>query len=149
MTLIRTNPDVLGFNRFRSVGDQLNRLLELAIPAGEPSVLTGWAPALDAHEEGDRFVVALDLPGLKREPIKVSVENGVLTVSGERSQEKSTQEGVVHRTERIYGKFSRTVALPTAVDSTRVTASYKDGVLTVNLPKLEEAKPKQIEVKVA
>ena len=90
----------------------------------------------------------VELPGFKREDIQVSLQDGVLTISGERKEEKVSKESEVHRQERYYGKFARALTLPTAVAADKVKAAYKDGVLTVTLPKAEEAKPKQIDVNI-
>jgi HSP20 family protein len=143
MNLIRyQKPDVVWptFGRLSNLRDELDRLFE--------SPLTGWLPALDAHEDKESFTVQVELPGFKREDIQVSLQDGVLTVSGERKEEKVSKETEVHRQERYYGKFARALTLPTAVAADKVKAAYKDGVLTVTLPKAEEAKPKQIDVSI-
>jgi HSP20 family protein len=128
------------FGRLSDWQDELDRLFE--------SPLTGWAPALDVKEDKDNFIIRAELPGLKREDIEVSLQDGALVISGERKEEK-VEEGVeVHRQERYYGKFQRALTLPEPVSSNKVKADYKDGVLTVTLPKAEEAKPKKIDVSV-
>ncbi len=128
------------FGRLANLQDELDRLLE--------SPMTGWAPALDVHEDADNFNIRVELPGLKREDIAVSLQDGALVISGERKSEK-VEEGVeVHRQERYYGKFQRALTLPAPVAADKVKAQYKDGILTVTLPKSEEAKPKQIDVSV-
>jgi HSP20 family protein len=128
----------LNFSRLSSLQDELDRLFE--------SPLTGWAPALDVHEDKDSFVVRTELPGLKREDIDVSLHEGALVISGERKVEK-VEEGVeVHRQERYYGKFQRALTLPTPVAADKIKAQYNDGILTVTLPKVEEAKPKRIDI---
>ncbi len=141
MKLIQCERPVLtGFSRLASLQDELDRLFETPLRA--------WAPALDVHEDKDSFVIRAELPGLKREEIEVSLHDGALIISGERKFEK-TEEGVeVHRQERFYGKFQRALTLPTQVAGDKVKAAYKDGVLTVTLPKAEAAKPKQIDVSV-
>jgi HSP20 family protein len=107
-----------------------------------------WAPALDVQEDKDNFVIRTELPGLKREEIDVSLQDDMLVISGERKVEK-VEEGVeVHRKERYYGKFQRTLTLPESVAADKVNADYKDGLLTVTLPKTEAAKPKKIDVSV-
>jgi HSP20 family protein len=129
-----------GLGRLANLQDELERLFE--------SPLRAWAPALDVREDKDKFVIRAELPGLKREDIDVSLQDGALVISGERKFEK-TEEGVeVHRQERYYGKFERTLTLPEPVAADKVKAEYKDGVLTVTLPKTEEAKPKKIDVSV-
>jgi HSP20 family protein len=110
--------------------------------------LSGWTPALDVHEDKDNFIVRVELPGMKREDIDVSLHDGALSISGERKTEKKYEEAEVYRTERFFGKFQRTVTLPVPVAPDKVKAQYKDGILTVTLPKTEEAKPKQIDVNV-
>lgn len=130
----------LGFGRLTSLQEELDRLFE--------SPLRAWAPVLDVREDKDNFVIRAELPGLKREEIEVSLQDGALVISGERKFEK-TEEGVeVHRQERYYGKFQRALTLPEPVAADKVKADYKDGVLTVTLPKTEEAKPKKIDVSV-
>ena len=124
------------FGRLANLQDELDRLFE--------SPLTGWAPALDVHEDKDSFSIRVELPGMKREDIEVSLQDGALVISGERKEEKITEGTEVHRQERFYGRFSRALTLPSAVAGDKVKAQYKDGILTVTLPKAEEAKPKAI-----
>ncbi len=128
------------FGRLTGLQDEMDRLLEMPLQA--------WAPALDVHEDKDGYTVRVEVPGMKREDIVVSLQDGALVVSGERKEEKITGDTEVHRQERYYGKFSRALTLPTAVAGDKVKAAYKDGILTVTLPKAEEAKPKQIDVAV-
>jgi HSP20 family protein len=129
-----------GYGRLANLQEELDRLFETSVRA--------WAPALDVHEDKDKFTVNLELPGLKREDIAVQIEDGSLVISGERKVETVSDDTEVHRRERSYGKFSRTLTLPTAVAAEQVKASYKDGILSVTLPKAEAAKPKQIDVAV-
>jgi HSP20 family protein len=126
------------FGRLTGLQDELERLFE--------SPMTGWAPALDVHEDKDSFSIRLELPGMKREDIEVSLQDGSLIISGERKEEAVSEGTEVHRQERRYGKFTRTLTLPTAVVADKVAAQYKDGILTVTLPKAEEAKPKTVTV---
>lgn len=126
------------FGRLATLQDELDCLFE------SPS--QAWAPTLDVHEDKDGYTVRAELPGTKREDIDVSIQDGAVIISGERKEEKVTEGTEVHRQERYYGKFSRAVTLPTAVANDKVKATYKDGILTVVLPKAEEAKPKQITV---
>jgi HSP20 family protein len=107
-----------------------------------------WAPVIDIEENGSNLVVKAELPGMKKEDIKVAVRDNILTVSGERSHENETKNKTFHRIERSYGKFSRVITLPADVDSNKVKASYKDGILSITLPKPESAKPKQIDVEI-
>jgi HSP20 family protein len=139
-----------GFGRLSSLRDELDRLFESpwAELARTSQLLSGWTPALDIHEDKDNFIVRAELPGMKREEIDVSLHDGALSISGERKLEQKFEEAEVYRTERFFGKFQRTVSLPAAVAADKVKAQYKDGVLTITLPKTEEAKPKQIDVNV-
>ena len=107
-----------------------------------------WAPAVDIIDEKDQIRIKADLPGLKKEDIEVTADNGVLTIKGEKKEEKEFKEKDYVRSERYYGAFHRSFSLPTGVDAQRVNASYKDGVLEVSLPKREDAKPKQVKVEV-
>lgn len=109
---------------------------------------SSWAPAIDVHDSKDHIVVKADLPGLKKEDIDVSVQEGTLVIRGEKKEEAERKEKGLIRTERFYGSFYRAVSLPTAVDDTKVKAAYKNGVLELTLPKKEEAKPKQIKIDV-
>jgi HSP20 family protein len=139
------------FNRLSSLHEDLDHLFNLAFPAstrGE-GLLSGWTPALDLSQDKDNVFVKLELPGMKKEEIGITLHEGVLSINGERKHEEEKKEGDVFRSERFFGKFHRSVALPTAVDATKVKAAYKDGILSVTLPKAEEAKPKQIQVSVS
>ena len=126
------------FGRIANLQDELDRLFE--------SPLQAWAPALDVHEDKDGYHIRVELPGMKREDIEVSLQNDALVISGERKTEEIKEGIEVHRQERHFGRFSRALTLPTAVAGDQVKALYKDGILTVTLPKAEEAKPKQIAV---
>lgn len=111
--------------------------------------LADWSPMADISEDENEYIIKAELPELKKEDVKVTVENGVLTISGERNFEKEEKKKKYHRVERAYGRFVRSFALPDNADASKVRADFKDGVLTVHLPKSEKAKSKQIEVKVA
>ena len=128
----------LGYGRLTNLQDELDRLFE--------SPLQAWTPALDVHEDKDGYTVRVELPGMKREDIEVSLQDGALVISGERKSETIKEDTEVHRQERYFGRFSRALTLPTAVAADKVKALYKDGILTVMLAKAEEAKPKQITV---
>ena len=108
----------------------------------------GWSPALDVFQDKNTLFVQAELPGMKKEDVKLSLHDGVLTLSGERCHEKAHDEKASLRNERFFGRFERRLNLPFAVDATRVTAAYEDGILTVTLPKAEEAKPRQIDINV-
>jgi HSP20 family protein len=136
-------------NRLASLRDEMNRLFDFSWPSRDTGLFSGWSPTLDVLDDKDNLVVKVELPGLKKEEINLSLHDGVLTISGERQREVEKKEGEAFRSERYFGKFQRSVTLPAAVDSGKVNASYKDGILTVELPKAEEAKPKQIAVSVS
>lgn len=139
-----------GLSRWNGLEEEIDRLFNapFAAFAGTPEFTAGWTPALDLVEDKNGFVATVELPGLNKDAIDVSFEDGVLTVSGERKAEERKETDGVHRTERVFGTFSRSVRLPKPVDEAKVKAAYKDGILTVTLPIAEVAKPKQIEVKV-
>ena len=125
--------------------DRLNRMFEAAF-AGE-SMANGWVPAVDIYETKDQdVVVKVDLPEIKREDIKVTFENHVLAIEGERKFEKDATTEQYHRNERGYGAFRRSFTLPATVDATKVDATFQDGVLTIKLPRREEARPRQIPI---
>ena len=126
---------------------EINRLFEGSLSRPGFDVFNTWAPAIDLFDEKDNFLVKAELPGLKKEDIDISYQDGALTISGERKEEKREGSNPA-RTERFYGRFQRTLTLPKRVDASKVKATYTDGILAVTLPKAEDAKPKHIEVKV-
>ena len=139
-SILCQRPGLVRYGRVAGLQDELDRLFNAS--------LTPWTPALDVHEDKDQYTVSLELPGLKREDISVQIEDGDLVISGERKSETVSENTEVHRQERFYGKFTRTISLAADVKADQVKAAYKDGILTVSLPKAEEAKPKQIDVSV-
>jgi len=154
MALIRwQRPETARWDPFRQLStlrNEIDRLFEEPFSApgeGMQPFMSGWSPALDVFEDKDNVFVKAELPGMKKEEIEISLHGDVLTLSGERKEEQKYHEGEIHRSERFVGKFQRTITLPTPVEVDKVKASYKDGILTVTLPKSEEAKPKQIPVK--
>jgi HSP20 family protein len=110
--------------------------------------LGGWLPPVDIYEDKDNLTVKAELPGMKKEEISISLHNGYLTLSGERKEEQKYEGADASRSERLLGRFQRTVNLPCQVNADAIKATYTDGVLTVVLPKAEEAKPKQIPISV-
>lgn len=108
-----------------------------------------WSPLVDVHETKNGYQLQVELPGVKQEDIQVSIEGETLTLKGERKHEAEVKEDEYHRVERSYGRFERTIVLPSVVDAGQVKATYRDGVLAIELPKKEEAKPKEIKVEVA
>lgn len=108
----------------------------------------GWTPSVEMYEKEDKFIVRTELPGMKKEEFDISVLGNTLTIKGERKAESEVKEEDYYRCELCYGKFSRSVALPAAVEAKKVEANYENGILEVTLPKAEEAKAKKVEVKV-
>lgn len=133
-------------NRIRS---ELNRIFQdpLAMLQSGSSLLGGWEPTIDVYEDKDKITVKAEVPGMKKEDIEVAVEGNFLTISGERKDEHEEKQGEAFRSERYFGRFERSITLSENVDATKVQANYKDGVLTITLPKSEQHKAKQIEVK--
>ena len=154
MSLIRYQTPQLSawpsFNRLASLRDELDSLFEMPLWAsrgGQSQLFSGWTPALDVYQSNDNVIVMIELPGMRKEEIEISLHDGTLTIGGERKNESKDGENA-ERTERFVGKFRRSISLPTRVDGNKVNATYRDGILTVTLPKAEEAKPKQIQVSV-
>jgi HSP20 family protein len=107
-----------------------------------------WCPAVDISENGDNLFVDVEIPGMKKEDINISLENNVLSLQGEKKQEKEVKEENYHRWERNYGSFARSFELPVQVQSDKIKASYRNGVLHIELPKAEEVKPREIPIEV-
>src|SRR5881296_4709163 len=145
-TLTRWEP----FRGVVTLQDHINRLFEdLVGRRGEESSLTAWAPAVDIYETEHELVVKADLPEIDPKDLDIRVENNILTIRGERKFEKKVNEDNYLRVERAYGSFARSFTLANTVNSDAIKADYQNGVLTLNIPKREEAKPKQIKVNVA
>src|SRR5216110_3001431 len=136
-------------DRWSNLRDDLNSFFELPFWSSfgrGGQLFTGWSPALDLYQNNDNVVAVIELPGMRKEEIEISLHDGTLTISGERKRESSSNGDNAERTERYTGAFRRSIALPTRVDANKVSATYRDGILTVTLPKAEEVKPKQIQV---
>jgi HSP20 family protein len=138
-------------DRWSGLRDDLNALFELPFGAGlerPGQFLNGWSPALDLYQNNESLVAQVELPGMRKEDIEISLHDGTLTIAGERKIEApKTENGEkAERSERYVGKFRRSITLPVRVDASKVGASYRDGILTVTLPKAEEAKPRQIQI---
>ena len=136
---------------FANVQTQLHRIFEpfarFAAREDEDLVSGTWVPAVDVAETQEKIVVRAEVPGMKQEDIQIEFENGLLTIRGERQVEKS--EGMTwHRVERVYGNFSRAFTLPRTVDPEKISAAYREGILEIDVPKKEEAKPKNIRIEV-
>jgi HSP20 family protein len=144
-TITRLQP----FRGFSALQDQVNRIFNETVRSqGDESALTAWAPSVDIYETPNELVVKADLPEVDEKDIDIRVENNLLTIRGERKFDKSVTEDNYLRIERTYGTFSRSFSLPNTVNAETIRAEYKNGVLTVNLPKREESKPRQVKVNV-
>jgi HSP20 family protein len=145
-TLTRWEP----FGGATTLQDQVNRLFhDVFERQGGESSLTAWAPAVDIYESEHELVVKADLPDIDPKDLDIRVENNILTIRGERKFEKKVNEDNYLRVERAYGSFARSFTLANTVNSDAIKAEYQNGVLTLTIPKKEEAKPKQIKVNVA
>jgi HSP20 family protein len=147
MAIVRWDP----FRELNAVQERMNRLFSDVYRSADDDVMRRglWAPPVDIYDSGKHeLVIKAELPDMKRDDIEITVENNTLTLRGEKKMDSEIKEEHCHRIERTYGAFSRTFSLPTTVDTTKVSADYKNGVLTIKLPIREEAKPKQIQVHV-
>lgn len=140
MTIVRFDP----FREMTTLRDEMNRLFSRSI--GEPSGGTAWAPAVDVFDSRDAIVLKAELPGLDPGDIDIEVDDGLLTIKGERRFQESVEEGRYYRLERAYGTFTRTLQLPQGIDPEAISASFDKGVLEVRVPKAEEVKPRRIAV---
>jgi HSP20 family protein len=149
MAIVRWNDP---FREFAQFQNRINRVFSDAYGRSDEGLTTSgaWMPPVDIYQNGEHeIVLKAELPDLTREDIDITVDNGTLTIKGEKKLSNAVKEEQYHRIERQYGSFSRSFSLPQTVDSTKVGAEYKNGVLTVRLPLREEAKPRQIKVDVA
>jgi HSP20 family protein len=142
------------WNPFREMEDIQNRLapwfgrIALRGTGDETMTTSAWASLVDITEDDKEYLIKAELPEVKKEDVKVTIENGTLSISGQRIFEKEEKDKKYHRIERSYGSFVRSFALPEGTNASKVAAEFKDGVLMVHLPKSEEAKPKSVEVKI-
>src|SRR4051812_2056022 len=148
MAIVRWNDP---FREFAQLQDRLNRVFNDTYRPDEGLLTSGsWVPPVDIYQNGDQeVVIKAELPDMTREDIDITVDNGTLTIRGEKKLAGDVKEDQFHRIERRYGVFSRSFSLPQTVDTGRVGAEYRNGVLTVRLPLREEARPRQIKVDVA
>lgn len=149
MALIRWNDP---FRELAALQDRMNRVFEgtLSRTRNEEELFTGtWAPPVDIYETKDKITLKAELPGFEEKQINLRFEDGVLTIEGERKFEKESGDENYHRVERSYGKFVRSFAIPAGIEGDRIAATFNNGVLTVDLPKREETKPKQIRIEAA
>ena len=155
MSIIRWNPvrdlatfpsDILGMQK------EMNKMFDQFFHGGTLDdgefPANSWLPAIDLIEKENEFLAKVELPGVSKDDVKITLQDNILTIRGEKKNEKETSDSNYHRFERSYGSFHRSLALPSTVNNEKVDAQYKDGILTISLPKAEEAKRKQIEVKV-
>lgn len=145
--------EFVALDPFRNFEDRMKRFFGEGLDpfkklAEENWSLATWSPTCDIFETDNEIVVKAELPEVKKEDVNVSIENNVLSIRGERKFSEETKKENYHRLERSYGEFFRSFTLPNVVDATKVNAEFKEGILRVTLPKREEAKPKQVEVKV-
>ena len=141
-TVTRWDP----FRDLITLQDRVSRLFADGATRFPGEAIAPWVPAVDIYEEPERIVLRAEIPGVSREDIEVQLENGTLTLRGEKKQEKEVDSGNAQRIERFYGTFSRSFVLPTSVSADRIRATCKDGLLEVIVPKAEDAKPRKIEV---
>jgi HSP20 family protein len=144
MALVRWDP----LRDLENLSSRLSQLFGETRSNDDTATLFSWSPAVDVAEDEKEYVVKADLPEVKKEDVKVNIQDGLLVVEGERKQEKEEKGKKFHRIERSYGKFVRRLGVPSDVDATKVSAEYSDGVLRVHLPKAPTAKPASIDVKV-
>jgi HSP20 family protein len=152
MHLMKWDP----FRELEEMANTFNRLYTRPFPTRPPFrneeealVRFDWAPLVDISETDKEYLIKAELPEVKKEEVKVAIEEGVLTIQGERKIEKEEKDRKVHRVERSYGKFLRSFTVPRDVDEKKIVAEFKDGILNVHVPKAEMAKPRLVEVKVA
>jgi HSP20 family protein len=148
-------PSFRAWDPFEEVVDLHKRMDEIfgeffgRTPAAMAATEAVWSPLVDVHETKEGFKLQVELPGVKQEDIQLTIEGNSLILKGERKRENEVKEDNYHRIERSYGTFQRSIVLPSVVDPNRVKATYRDGVLQIQLPKKEEAKPKEIKVETA
>jgi HSP20 family protein len=147
MAIVRWRP----FRDMVSIQDEMNKLFDDFL--GRPLMRTEWSegvwnPSVDISETKDNVLIKAEMPGLNKEDVKISMQDNMLTLTGEKKQEKEEKETNYHRVERSYGAFSRSFSLPTSVKNDKIRATYKDGILSITLPKTEEVKPKEIPISI-
>lgn len=150
MAIVRWRP----MRDMMNVQDEMNRLFDRFFgkelwDEDEQVSQMNWFPVVDIKENKDEFAVFAELPGMKKEDVHITFSDGKLVIEGERKKEHEEKEANYHRVERSYGKFCRTFQLPSGIQANKIAADFKDGILKIKLPKSEEVKPKEIEVKVS
>ncbi len=148
MALVRWRPA----RDFLNIRDEIDRMFDEFFGTLPERVTTGlenvWTPSVDISETDNDIIVTAELPGVKKDDVKISLQDNVLTIRGEKKQEKEEKNENYHRVERAYGMFQRSFTLPTTVDPKKIKATFKDGVLKIKLPKTEEARMKEIPISV-
>ncbi len=147
MAITRWRP----FRDILSVQDEMNRLFEDFFghrPARVEWTEGVWTPSVDVSEDKDSVIIKAEMPGMNKDDVKISIQDNLLTLKGEKKQEKEEKDKNYHRIERSYGSFCRSFQLPTSVKTDTIEASYKNGVLSITLPKTEEVKPKEIPISI-
>jgi HSP20 family protein len=150
---MRRQPQDLGnwsaFDQLNRLRDEIDQVFQSSFGGWGESTgfLEGWSPAVDLIEDKDKFIVKAEIPGMNKDDIQVSLHGDTLSISGERKKEVEHKESEDYRSERYFGRFQRSISLPQPVDDKKIEATYRDGILAINLPKTEEAKRKQIEIK--
>ena len=150
MAIIRWRP----MRDFMTVQDEMNRMFDQFFArepwGGDESMSKAeWSPTVDISENKDEYLVSAELPGMKKEDVQITYANNILKIEGERQKEEEKQDTNYHRVERLYGKFCRTFQVPTQIQADKIAADFKNGILTVHLPKAEEAKPKEVQIKIS
>ena len=145
MKLIRRPYDAL------TLRDEFDKVLDSFFNFDQENTTKGniWAPTVDVSDDKDNFYITAEIPGIAKEDVKVNIKNDTLTICGEKSVNKEDKEKNFYRAERVYGSFSRSFNLPEAVDKDKIKAEYKNGILTLVIPKKEEEKPKEIDIKIS
>ena len=137
------------FNELSSMQRDLNRVFDSFFRGSESEedYRSTWTPSVDIKETASEIVMVAELPGMTKNDVRLSVRDNTLEISGEKKQSEESKDSTFHRVERVYGKFYRSFSLPTTIDAAKIKAVFKDGILTMTLPKMAQAKPKQIEIK--
>jgi len=148
MAIVRWEP----FRNMTTLQDRINRMFDdvftRAAENDDAAVVGGWRPSVDIFDKTEALVIKAELPGVAKEDVRVEATENILTLKGERKIEKEEAEGIYFRKERFYGKFERSFTLPIETDNEKITATFKDGVLILEIPKPEEKKPKQITINI-
>ncbi len=150
MAIIRWRP----MRDFMTVQDEMNRMFDRFLSRegwedDESLSKANWYPSVDVSENKDEFVITAELPGMKKDDVQITFANNVLKIEGERNKEEEKQDTNYHRVERSYGKFVRSFQVPSQIQGDKIGADFKNGILTIHLPKAEAAKPKEVEIKIS